>query len=69
MKTPTTLLDFQAMFPDEEACWEHLHRYLDELVYRFDRRWKEKELFGFVMRRALGGEPFPYHRLVADVHA
>ena len=26
MKTPTTLLDVQAMFPDEEACWKHLRR-------------------------------------------
>ena len=45
---------------------KHLQRYLDEFVYRFDRRWKEEELFGFVLRRALGGEPLPYHRLVAE---
>ena len=45
---------------------KHLQRYLDEFVYRFDRRWKEEQLFGFVLRRALGREPFPYHRLVAE---
>ncbi len=45
---------------------KHLQCYLDEFVYRFDRRWKEEELFGFVLRRALGGDPFPYHRLVAE---
>ncbi|MDB4433390.1 transposase, partial [bacterium] len=26
MKTPKTLLELQAMFPDEEACWKHLRR-------------------------------------------
>ncbi len=26
IKTPTTLLDFRAMFLDEEACWKHLRR-------------------------------------------
>jgi len=45
---------------------KHLQRYLDEFVYRFDRRWHETEMFGFVLRRAVHGEPFPYHQLVAD---
>jgi hypothetical protein len=36
------------------------------LVYRFERCWREGELFGFVLRRAARGEPFPYHRLVAE---
>jgi hypothetical protein len=45
---------------------KHLQRYLDEFVYRFDRRWKEEELFRFVLRRALAGEPLPYHQLVAE---
>ena len=45
---------------------KHLQRYLNEFVYRFDRRWREGELFGFVLRRAAHGEPFPYHRLVAE---
>lgn len=48
---------------------KHLQRYLDEFVYRFDRRWKEAELFGFVLRRAVEGTPFPYHRLVAELGA
>jgi len=45
---------------------KHLPRYLAEFVYRFDRRWREGELFGFVLERAAQGEPFPYHRLVAE---
>jgi transposase-like protein len=45
---------------------KHLPRYLDEFVYRFDRRWREGELFGFVLQRAARGEPCPYHRLVAE---
>ena len=45
---------------------KHLPRYLAEFVYRFDRRWREVELFGFVLRRAVHGEPLPYHRLVAE---
>jgi transposase-like protein len=45
---------------------KHLSRYMDEFVYRFDRRWRESELFGFVLRRAACGEPLAYHRLVAE---
>ena len=45
---------------------KHLQRYLDEFVYRFDRRWREDELFGFVLNRAAHGRPFPYHELVAE---
>ena len=41
-------------------------RYLDEFVYRFDRRWRETELFGFVLQRAVTEAPFPYRRLVAE---
>ncbi len=46
---------------------KHLQRYLDEFVYRFNRRWREKELFGFVLNRAARGEPLPYSRLTAEV--
>ena len=45
---------------------KHLQRYLEEFVYRFDRRWRETETFGFVLRRAACAEPLPYHRLVAE---
>ncbi len=45
---------------------KHLPRYLDEFTYRFDRRWREGELFGFVLQRAVRGEPLPYARLVAE---
>ena len=31
---------------------KHLLGYLDEFVYRFDRRWREGELFGFALERA-----------------
>jgi transposase-like protein len=45
---------------------KHLQRYLEEFVYRFDRRWREEEIFGFVLRRAAQGAPLPYNRLVAE---
>jgi len=45
---------------------KHMSRYLDEFVYRFDRRWRESEMFGFVLQRALQGTPMTYHRLVAE---
>jgi transposase-like protein/ribosomal protein L37AE/L43A len=45
---------------------KHLQRYLDEFSYRLNRRWREGELFGFVLRRVAGGQPLPYRRLVAE---
>jgi transposase-like protein len=45
---------------------KHLQCYLDEFSYRFDRRWREGELFGFVLRRVVGGQPLPYRQLVAE---
>ncbi len=45
---------------------KHMPGYLAEFTYRFDRRWREDELFGFVLRRAAHGEPLPYNRLVAE---
>lgn len=46
---------------------KHLPRYLREFTYRFDRRWREDELFHFVLRRAVRGEPLPYARLTAEL--
>ena len=48
---------------------KHLSRYLDEFVYRFDRRWREGDLFGFVLKRAANAQPLSYHRLVAETAA
>lgn len=45
---------------------KHLPGYLAEFTYRFDRRWREEELFGFVLCRAAHGAPLPYNRLVAE---
>ena len=45
---------------------KHLPRYLDEFVYRFNRRWREDEMFGFVLHRAARGAPITYFRLVAE---
>ena len=45
---------------------KHLHRYLEEFTYRFNRRWCETDLFLYVLRRATQGEPLPYHRLTAE---
>jgi len=36
---------------------KHLQRYLDEFVFRFDRRWRERELFIRVLHRALDAAP------------
>jgi transposase-like protein len=46
---------------------KHLPRYLQEFSYRFDRCARESELFFFVLRRAVHGEPLPYARLTAEV--
>jgi hypothetical protein len=45
---------------------KHLQRDLDEFIDRFDRRWREGELFGFVLHRAAQGAPLPYHRLITE---
>ena len=45
---------------------KHMPRYLDEFVYRFNRRWREDELFRFVLSRAAHGDPLPYHQLIAE---
>lgn len=45
---------------------KHLQRYLDELVFRFDRPWRETELFIRVLHRALDAAPFPYRQLTAE---
>jgi hypothetical protein len=34
------------------ASGEYLPRYLGEFVYRFDRRWRGDDLFGFALQRA-----------------
>ncbi len=46
---------------------KHMLRYLDEFTYRFNRRWREDELFGFVLARAVRGKPLPYARLTAEL--
>jgi transposase-like protein len=45
---------------------KHLQHYLDEFVFRFDRRWRETELFIRVLYRALGAVPCPYQLLTAE---
>jgi hypothetical protein len=37
-----------------------------EFVFRFDRRWKEAELFPRVLHCAIDTDPFPYRHLTAD---
>jgi transposase-like protein len=44
---------------------KHLQRSLDEFVLRFDRRWRESELFIRVLRRALDALPCPRQQLTA----
>ena len=45
---------------------KHLHRYLDEFVFRFNLRWQEDELFAPVLRYAIGAAPLPYNQLIAE---
>jgi transposase-like protein len=45
---------------------KHLQRYLDEFTYRFSRRSLADQLFFYVTRRAVEGEPLTYHRLTAE---
>lgn len=45
---------------------KHLPLYLHEFTYRFNRRWREDQLFFYVTRRATEAQPFPYHRLTAE---
>lgn len=48
---------------------KHLARYLQEFVYRTNRRWLEHDLFFYVLRRAVQGEPLPWARLTAEATA
>lgn len=48
---------------------KHLPRYLQEFVYRTNRRWLEHDLFFYVLRRAVQGEPLPWARLTAEARA
>jgi transposase-like protein len=45
---------------------KHLQRYLDEFVFRFDRRWRETEIFPRILHCAIDADPFPYHHLTAE---
>ena len=45
---------------------KHLPRYLQEFVYRFNRRWQELDLFVLVLGAAASAPPMPYHRLTAE---
>ena len=38
---------------------KHLQRYLDEFVFRFDRRGRETEIFSAVLQRVLDAAPRP----------
>ena len=45
---------------------KHLPRYLQEYVYRTNRRWLEHDLFFYVLRRAVQGQPLPWAHLTAE---
>ena len=42
---------------------------LAEVTYRVDRRLREEQLVGFVLRRAAHGEPLPYNRPASSTGA
>ena len=44
---------------------KHLPRYLQEFVYRTNRRWLEHDLFFYILRRAVQGKPLPWPRLTS----
>jgi transposase-like protein len=45
---------------------KYLSYYLYEFCYRLNRRWRELELFGFMIRRCARGEPLYYKVLIAE---
>lgn len=45
----------------------HLGRYLHEFVYRFDRRQTGADLFHFILRRAVKGQPLTYEWMTAAI--
>jgi hypothetical protein len=45
---------------------KHLARYLDGFVFRFDRRWRERELFIRLPHRALDAAPCPHRQWTAE---
>ena len=45
---------------------KHLPRYLLEFTYRLNRRGIADRLFFYLLRRAVQGDPLPYHRLTAE---
>jgi hypothetical protein len=46
---------------------KHLQSYLDEFVFRFDRRWKEAELFPRVLHCAINAEPLTQKEVQEEV--
>lgn len=45
---------------------KHLQFYLNEFCYRLNRRRRQKQLFGYVIRRCLQSKPLYYKVLVAE---
>jgi transposase-like protein len=45
---------------------KHLQRYLNEFVFRFNKRWQEADLFPPVLRGAIAADPLPYRHLTAE---
>jgi hypothetical protein len=44
----------------------HLRAYLDEFVYRFNRRHDDAAIAGRILHDLLRNPPFPYDRLQAE---
>ncbi len=66
MKAPATLDEFYRTFSTVPALLggSASSALARRVSYRFDRRWREGEFFGFVLRRVARGQPLPYRRLV-----
>lgn len=45
---------------------KHLHRYLREFEFRFNRRQQQGEIFGETLQRIAINKPLPYQELIAE---
>ena len=49
--------------PRPGAFDKHLQAYLSEIAYRFDRRYREKELFDHLVKACVSTGTLTYHQL------
>ena len=66
-----SLIAFQREFSTEEACQKHFlslrQKYLNEVCYRFNRRFWEKELFDRLVTACCSTDTVTYDQLVQGI--